>query len=273
MSGCEEFVYVPSRATGGGLTPISSGEERCRGGHFWGPGVRGGFLIHYIISGKGTYYCGPNKYELKKGQAFIIFPDTVVKYQASELEPWHYAWVSFRYDGAEDVKSALGLDRSRLILNLDNGAELLNVIRRMPKERGAELREIRHGTSAIYEFLSLLVSDSSYEGSMENCYFKAAARYIKAHYTDSITIESIAAHVGVGRKYLFALFKKYTGISPKEYLIDYRIKKACALLENRELSVCSVAYSVGYSDSLAFSKMFKAKTGLSPKAYRNIGKK
>ena len=68
-----------------GLYPLGAGEEVCKKGHCWGPGVRGHYLIHYVIRGKGSYYCGVNRYELTAGDLFVIYPGTVIQYRGVKL--------------------------------------------------------------------------------------------------------------------------------------------------------------------------------------------
>ena len=60
-----------------------------------------------------------------------------------------------------------------------------------------------------------------------------------------------------------------TGISPQEYLLDYRIRKACELLQNTDLPIAHIARSVGYEDSLYFSRLFKQHMKSSPSSYRH----
>lgn len=57
-------------------------------------------------------------------------------------------------------------------------------------------------------------------------------------------------------------------MSPQEFLVNYKIDKASELLKNTDLSIKAVASSVGYSDPLTFSKIFKKITGDNPKGYR-----
>ena len=59
-----------------------------------------------------------------------------------------------------------------------------------------------------------------------------------------------------------------TGKSPKEYLTEYRIKQACHLLRETDLSVSAIAYSVGFENNLYFSKAFRKQKGVSPSEYR-----
>ena len=84
---------------------------------------------------------------------------------------------------------------------------------------------------------------------------------------EDITVELLASYIGIGRKYLYSLFKRFLNLSPKEYIIAYRMERAKDFLQDMQLSVGSVACSVGYQDPLTFSKMFKLYTGISPSEY------
>jgi len=250
------------------IIPINKGEEVCAPNHSWGPGVRANYLIHYVIYGKGVYYCGPNKFLLQKGQIFVVFPGTVIKYQADENEPWHYTWVTFGGEEVKEVFSQLGITHRNPVFSTNNGQEILDVLRSMPSERSADMQSNLIFTARMYEFLSLLLENKHAPGSGENSYLTTAKQYIKAHYFEDLTVEQVAAHIGMSRKYLFAIFKRALNISPKDYIINYRMERAAAFLKDENLSVGNVAYSVGYKDQMTFSKMFKRKMGISPSLYR-----
>ena len=92
--------------------------------------------------------------------------------------------------------------------------------------------------------------------------------YISANYSYPITVEDIAAYVGLSRSHLFRSFEDVVGQSPKEYLTAFRIKQACNLLEHSDLSITAIANSVGFENNLYFSKAFHKVKGMSPKNYR-----
>ena len=250
------------------LTPIDTGEQRCPAGHFWGAGVRPCFLVHYVVSGKGVFFAGTKRYQLKKGQMFFIFPDSIVKYVADNEDPWHYVWVSFTGKAALKFLSDAGIDMQHPVITPKRSDDILSVIRSMPRERSEKASHNLHFTSMLYEFMSLIVSEGDGIESRENVYFSAAKRYIKAHYMEDITVDGIAEHLGISRKYLFAIFKSASGKSVQNYIIDYRMKEACRLLHDPTLPIGNVAYSVGYKDQLTFSKTFRSKQGVSPTEYR-----
>ena len=250
------------------LSPQFSGEEKCAAGHCWGAGVRATYVIHYVISGEGIFYCGPNKYTVHAGQIFVIFPGTVVKYQADREEPWHYAWIGFYGDEAKEILSQVGISVQNPVITLKNGAAALALLRDMPTERSAELKRNLTFKANLYAFMSLLMENANQNINSENVYLSTAVKYIKAHYSEDITVDQVASHVGIGRKYLFAIFKRTMHLSPKDYIIYYRMERAKEFLQDALLPIGSVAYSVGYRDQLTFSKIFKLKTGFSPTEYR-----
>lgn len=92
--------------------------------------------------------------------------------------------------------------------------------------------------------------------------------YIKHHYNESVKIGDLADFIGVNRSYLTSSFKKTTGCSPQEFLVNLRMDKAKSLLKKTDLSINAVAGAVGYTDQLAFSKVFKKHCGKSPRMYR-----
>ena len=90
-------------------------------------------------------------------------------------------------------------------------------------------------------------------------------RYLSAHYAESISSEMLSARFGFVPSYLSKLFRRYTGMSPTEYLTKLRVEKARALLESQSgLLVRDVALLVGFSDPHNFSKLFKKVTGQWP---------
>ena len=88
------------------------------------------------------------------------------------------------------------------------------------------------------------------------------------HYSREIDVASYAAdcHLSVSR--FVHVFKEITGTSPANFIIAIRIKKACELLENTDLTVLQIAQTVGIDDQNYFSRLFKKRTGLAPSAYR-----
>ena len=83
-----------------------------------------------------------------------------------------------------------------------------------------------------------------------------------------ISADVFARKMLLGRTVFFRKVKEVTGYSPKEYLRVRRMKKAAELLQEGQLSVSEIAYTVGMSDPFYFSKCFKQQFGMAPSAYQ-----
>ncbi|MCI8376114.1 MAG: helix-turn-helix transcriptional regulator [Lachnospiraceae bacterium] len=126
--------------------------------------------------------------------------------------------------------------------------------------------------SILYEYLFLLADKFPREqytpGEKQINYVEEALTYLESNYTNNISVQSLADSIGLNRSYLHRLFKSATGSSVQEYLLDLRIRKACTLLKSTVLPIAIISLSVGYEDTLYFSRLFKKKKGVSPSRYR-----
>jgi AraC-like DNA-binding protein len=93
-----------------------------------------------------------------------------------------------------------------------------------------------------------------------------ALNLIHAEYMTQLTVQQIAKRLSLDRTYFSNLFHKRMGVSPKQYLMDYRMKQAVFLLQYG-YGVTVTAFSVGYQDVYTFSKMFKQHFGNAPSHY------
>jgi AraC family transcriptional regulator of arabinose operon len=96
----------------------------------------------------------------------------------------------------------------------------------------------------------------------------AALAFISAHYTEEIALKEIARASGLSVSRLAHLFRAETGTTPQDYLEEKRLSKAQQLLDLTPQSVKEVAHGVGYNSAAYFTRRFKEKFGMSPRAFR-----
>ena len=84
----------------------------------------------------------------------------------------------------------------------------------------------------------------------------------------SLKIEDMASNSGLSRTSFYNQLKALTGQSPKEFVSDFRMKKAYMYLESTTMTISEVAYKTGFNDPVYFARLFKQRTGMTPKAYR-----
>lgn len=101
----------------------------------------------------------------------------------------------------------------------------------------------------------------------ENEYIAKAKEFIHMQYHLDINVTTVAEAVYLNRSYFSTMFKNVTGVSPLEYLIDFRIKQACKLLAMGK-GVTDTAILTGFNSASAFAAHFKRKMKETPSAYR-----
>ena len=82
-----------------------------------------------------------------------------------------------------------------------------------------------------------------------------------------VTVDQLAAYVGMGRTSMYNKIKGLTGKSPVELIQDFRMEKATYYLKSGQYSVSETSYKVGFSDPGYFSRSFKKHFGMSPADY------
>lgn len=95
----------------------------------------------------------------------------------------------------------------------------------------------------------------------------ATRSYIDINYEQALNLD-VLSHIRCTSKYhLQRLFKRYYGITPKQYLIDKRIEGSKERLA-KGVTVTQTCYAVGFTSLSSFSTLFKAKTGKTPSQYQ-----
>ena len=253
------------------LTVYRTGRQQCPGGFSRGEEIRDFYLIHYVMHGRGVYTLNGTHFPVGPGQAFLIYPHMPINYIADPNDPWEYCWVGFNGADAGLLMDASRFTPQQPVLTLhepDGFRDLLLAIYQM---RGSLPHEILRMTSGLYQVTAYLVSERADNAPERNSpsigHLQRACDYIAEHYRDALTVEDLAAQLGLCRSQLYRIFKQHTGLSPQRYLMEFRIRQACNLLANEHLPVKVAALSVGFNDPLYFSTVFRQFIGTSPKDY------
>lgn len=176
---------------GGSVTVYYCGYEKCEGGHFWGPAVRNQYLLHYVISGKGTYTVGEETYTLHANECFLIRPGERTYYIADREDPWEYMWVAF------------------------DGFDVLEILRRA--------RHIGIDRTYLYRIFSASESMSPKQYLMQ-VRINAAKKMLLA---GTYTVSETALSCGFSDSASFCgRFKRCTGMTPKEFVADSHKQKS-----------------------------------------------
>lgn len=253
-----------------GLAVYSCGVQKCGPRHAWGPAVRDHYLIHCVISGRGTFCCQNKQFRLAAGDGFLLIPGQIASYAADQEDPWEYCWVGFNGTDAKRLMEQTGLLDRDPVFRYGKNTRLLELIDNICKDSGSDPASETRMEAGLLFFLAALMDQFGRPAIPRGNgfeYVQKAIKFIDYNYSGNISIGNVAASAGISRSHLYRLFIQHISMPPNEYLVRYRINKAASLLKTGHLTVGEAAYSTGFSDQLYFSRAFKKYMGVPPSRY------
>lgn len=124
----------------------------------------------------------------------------------------------------------------------------------------------------LYLSLSHMVQKQPSGESIAQEYVNRATDFIHNNFGYEIGVAEIARAVGIDRTYLYRIFRRLAGQSPKEYLTGFRLRMAAGMLKETGLPVTEIALSCGFREVSLFDRQFRAAYGCTPRHYRKSGK-
>jgi AraC family transcriptional regulator len=118
----------------------------------------------------------------------------------------------------------------------------------------------------LREYCSRKPQPTRHEAGLPHAKLKHAIEYIRDRLETALTVAEIAQATAMSTYHFMRLFKKSTGKSPHQYIIEARVKRAKDLLLTGKFSVCEAAYAAGFVDQSHLTRHFKRVFGLPPKA-------
>ena len=140
----------------------------------------------------------------------------------------------------------------------------LKIIRLLEERRQLELKFMRNmqagGIPVLEESHTILDSDKQFL----HLFIDQLDRFYK---DSEISVEKISKNIGVSRVHLYRKVKEITGLSPVDYIRNFRLAKAVQLLDQKRFSISEIAYQTGFSSPAYFSKCFRDLFEMTPTAY------
>ena len=136
-----------------------------------------------------------------------------------------------------------------------------------PRELISVLREIELKIEGVNRTVSKSEENESVE--VGNLLIRKALDYIELHYAEKIGLKTLSDALYISPNYFSDLFRRHMKVKFSDFLIEYRLKKACILLKKPEYKVSEISEMGGFRDSTYFSTVFKKTYNLTPLEYKN----
>jgi AraC-like DNA-binding protein len=246
-------------------------------------------LFDLIIVEEGRLFIGEesNKWEVPAGHALLLLPDRYHYAVKPCEETTRFLWIHFHTVG--DWVQAEG--EPVYISREDHFRQFLThpYTIRVPQfgllpdsaERSGQaelLMQLSTGrrSSAVWQqqrifeemlrMMDMVQHDAGRSHTVEIA--EKTEAYIRNHYAEPVTNTSLSEALHFHYNYLARCMKRVYGLTPMEYLTDYRLEQAKLLLLKTEISIAEVAERIGYESTTYFSRRFTHKTGVSPLRFR-----
>jgi AraC family transcriptional regulator of arabinose operon len=258
---------------------VHCGHQQCPPNYTYDHKIPNEYHLHFVLDGKGRIEMNGKVYHVKKEDIFMIFKDVPMKYFADEDEPWEYMWVTFDGYAAEEYVNKIGLSPEKPVATSAIPVKTyFPMVKKILDAYELTIANEIKRVGYLFEIIATLIEAQAslekgkrqYDYSSE-AYVDYALQYIKTNYAH-IKVNDIAKYIGINRSYFTSIFKKKMNMSPQDYLMNCRLKKAEELIKTTNLSFKEISETVGYENPLTFSKMFKQAYGCSPKSYRENNK-
>lgn len=241
-----------------------------------------------IVSGKALYKTGRQEYVLESGDAIFLnagFLHLLRPLQTGTVSHAHLfgrTFLSGSVDSTFDIRYLSPVLAQKQVEALplyhhdSQAVPILALLERADalcekKELFFELR-LRRILSEIWEWIftqieTRLQSDCPIPLANDTS-VKQMLLYIQEHYGETIRVSDLANVIHVSDRECYRLFQNHMDISPMEFLRQYRLRRAQALLIDTDQSVTQIAMNTGFHSSSYFSKVFRNIVGMSPLAFR-----
>lgn len=230
------------------------------------------FTLVYIEGGQGKLVTADMPIEVGEAQGFWAFPEVCYELNNCGANNLTVIWLSFTGYLVEHYLNRANIMRKAPVFNDPDRAINLKIRNFYEASQIMPNRYCRMASILYDIFSALLDANPNRVGEIydydADLYAIKAIEYIEQNYARVVSAEKIAAALGISRKHLYAVFNDILKISPKQYLIYYRLEKACLRLRTTKQPIQEIAAAVGYANQFYFAREFKRLIGQTPSAYR-----
>ena len=232
------------------------------------------YQINYITEGYGIFENSYGKFKITPGTIIILFPGEWHRYRPLKKTGWKEHYIGFAGDLVPKLLKPEFFKKETPIIKVDFRKDLQDTFYQILEnvlEEKSGYQQICTGQCIAYigQIISS-IKNKEFEGKDIEKKIQRACFIIRETLNQEVNAVKLADELNVGYSYFRRMFKKYTGISPVQYHIQLKLKKAENMLAERDRPLKEIAFELGFQSLFYFSRLFKQKTGMSPTEMRNF---
>ncbi len=227
---------------------------------------KGRMDYHLILIDKGTMFFSLNQKMLKltKNDFLIYAPNTPQLYFFEQDTLYNFYWIHFSGYYIRELLSLCKLNTERSY-HVNNACAF--IIKDAIKQITSELQTKNYNyeiiaSSMLYALFARL--PRYMKDSNADSYIKGIVEQFDKDFTTINNINVYARHLGISTTHFIRVFKKYTSLTPKQYIQKARLEKAKSLILNTDMKIHEIALECGFESPLYFSRLFHKYFGVPP---------
>jgi AraC-like DNA-binding protein/mannose-6-phosphate isomerase-like protein (cupin superfamily) len=242
------------------------------------------YELAIVVRGEGIHWIQGKRYDLAPGQVYLLRPGDVHYYEDFQhltLQNFMFSEGVLRiYDkllralSGYEVFFQNGEIQPKIKINSDLIAESDVILQYIGQENQRKsyqnnLLQFAYIAMLLGKLLDYKTTGATMQLSKDN--LQNAITYMRQNYSRQICIKDLADRCSMSICSFHIKFRKEFGVSPIQWLLNFRLQKAMQMLMRPEKSIAEVAYACGFVDPLYFSRQFRKKIGCAPRKYRKEG--
>ena len=272
------WIYYNSTKVDTGLQVNEFGWHNSEAGYCHDQ-ARTDYIIQFVLKGVCHLSVTDSKdgaekeYDLRAGDAFIIYPHTHYRHLSDENEPCGRCWASFSGSAVSDCFKLCGIDadthvvRDLPILKIE---EKFNKLRTCCNKNPDTALRIQ---ANMFDLMSLF-AEKAVDGPLveydDNNKFMvdSVVAYIENHIGDKLSINDLAKMFGYERTQFYRIFKNVMNMSLQQFIMTRKMFRAVHLISETDIPIIEISQQLGFESYSAFTKAFKRWTTHAPIEYR-----
>ncbi len=226
------------------------------------------YQIIYITRGQGVFESAHQKeIPVKAGSILLLFPHEKHRYKPDDETGWDEYWIGIKGEIIQQLQASGHIRPENACLTIGLQTGIVNLFNEIIETAQLEQPGYQPLISGAALHLLGTIHAVARQHSLakdEDSIILRAQLLFRANVHHPYSPEKAAAELNVGYSWFRKQFKSHTGMSPGQYYLQLKIEEARNLLMTGGVSVKEIAGRLNFDSVFYFSKLFKAKTGLSP---------
>lgn len=232
------------------------------------------YQIIYITNGKGIFESDSCKRrEILAGTIIVLFPGERHRYRPDHQTGWDEYWIGLKGDIIDNLarKHFIRKDNPSLYIGFHEAIfNLFNNIIDVAKRESYGYQPLISGAALhLMGIFHFAMKQQGLKSEEKELIVDKAKLLFRSNVTNDFSAKDAAQQLQVGYSWFRKEFKYYTGLSPGQYFIQLKIEFAKELLSDLDVPIKNIAIDLRFDNYFYFSKMFKEKTGMTPKNFRD----